>query len=282
MSVTVRRLDEGAENWHGPTGGKPDGYCLNAEIQYLVTGAKNRGEAIAGVLAEAPDEYNGVPLHEVRFDAWQHDTATIVAVYQRSDGSAAGGSDDDEPMLNYDCGGGTRHVVQAINQTKVYPSNDTTDDAGGMIGWNGKSGSEAEFAGVDMPAANMRLGYTKTVSVHKLASVEYMKTVAACVGKVNATPFRGWDVGELMFLGTSYSTPMRGAGRISVTFNFQANPNQTNATVAGHSVGAKKGFQYLWSRSKTKNNTSGKPVIDIEGIYRSDVVEVADFSRLGI
>jgi hypothetical protein len=280
MSVTIKRLDEGTESWHAPTDARPSGYCQNAEIPYLVMGAGNRAAAIAAVIAEAPDNYNGTPLQEVRFDEWSSDVATVAAVYQQKSGGAAGGGDDDEPMLNYDCGGGTVHVVQAISQTRVYGG--STDDAGGMIGWNGKGGSEADFAGVDIPCGEMRLGYTKSMRISQLTNVTYMKTVAACVGRINSATWRGWEPGELMFLGCSYSTPLRGSERISVTFNFKAQRNESNAVVGGHSVGSKKGFEYLWSRSNAVTETNGTPANNIVAIYKSVVCKEADFSVLGI
>lgn len=281
MSIIVRRLDDAAETWHAPTYKKPDGYCQNTEIPYMVSGAANRAEAIAAVIAEAPPEYNGVPLETVRFDDWQGDTATVTASYASDDGtSSTGDDDDDEATLSYDCGGGTKHMTHAYYQSRVYGGD--TDDAGGMIGWNGKSGSEAEFSGVDVPCADMRLTYTKVMSRSKVTSVSYMKTVGHLTGMVNNDTFKGWAAGELMFLGCSFSASLKGRDKITVSFNFRAMPNEDNCVVAGKNVGSKKGFEYMWARSETEADSDGKPKVDVKGIYKSGVCLRTNFHKLGI
>ncbi len=279
--ITVKRLDDAGETWHAPTDTRPDGYLESGDIPYLVMGAKNRIDAIAAVMRQTPETYNGVALRQVRFDGWDGaGAATVSAVYNRVTGYADG-DEDEEPVMSYDCGGGTKHMTHAYAQTRVYGGD--VDDADGMIGWNGKPGAEAEYEGVDVPCADMRLTLTKRMKVSKATSTSFMKTSADIVGKVNADAYRGWEPGELMFLGCSYSTPLKGARYVTVAFNFRAMRNERDCTVAGHKVGSKEGFDYMWARSETvADEDTGKMVNRVAGIFKSSVCLRENFSKLGI
>lgn len=273
--MQVKRLQDGSETW------STDGNCTSAEIKYLILDATSKREAIQAVLLAAPEQYGGLPLKEVRFESYENGNIELSAVYAREEsGSGGDGDESEEATESFDCGGGTKHMTHAISQSKVYGG--TSDDAGGGIGWNGKSGSEAEFSGVDVPCADMRESYTKTISRSKATSTAYKKRVAELVGKVNSTSFKGWDAGEVMFLGCSYSTPSRGAKKVTVTYNFRIIPNESNAVVAGKNCGSKKGFEYLWARSEVKNSGENTPQVEVSGIYKSVVCESGNFSALGL
>ena len=83
-----------------------------------------------------------------------------------------------------------------------------------------------------------------------------------------------------MFLGVSYSTPAKKASKVTVTFNFAIQPNESNVKIGGHSV-SKKGFEYAWAISKSVA-AGGAPKIEVEGIYVDQVCEYASFSALGL
>ena len=280
MTMQIKRTTGGSETW------SRYGRCTAAEIKYLVLSPTSKRAAIQGVIAAAPTAYgenNELPLKEFRFDGYVGEgDIEITAVYAETESSDIPDGDDEEATMSFDCGSGTKHVTNAIKQTKVYPSGSTKDDAGGGIGWNGKMGSEAEFAGVDVPTADMHEVYTKYIRTSRLTTA-YKRVLCELYGKVNSKAFKGWDPGEAMFCGASYSSPIDGRAKVLVTFNFRIIPNEKNAKVSGISVGSKKGWEYLWARSKTENDTAtNTPKVVTQGIYKSEVVEYADFSRLGI
>ena len=276
MAMQVKRLQDGSETWSKKTGA-----CSSAEVKYLVLGATSKDTAVQAVLTGAPTTYGGLPLKEVRVDSYENGNLEAAAVYAEEESSSGGDEDDgEEATESFDCGGGTKHMTHAISQSRVYGG--SGDDAGGGIGWNGKSGSEAEFSGVDVPCADMRESYTKTISRSKATSTSYKKRVAELVGKVNSASFKGWAAGEVMFLGCSYSTPSRGAKKVTVTYNFRIMPNESGCKVAGKSCGSKKGFEYLWARSETVQGSDGKPAVEVKSIYKSVVCESGNFSALGL
>ena len=257
-----------------------NGKYKSVEIRYIVFEAADEDTALTAVLGVAAKELNDLPLDSIEIDERCGDqTFKINALYKTEDTSSSGGGDDDnddeDPTISFDCGGGSKHLLYSLAQKKVFGDK----DPGGAIGWNGKTGDDCEITGVDIPTAQLRETYTVQMRVSKL-STSYKKKVAALVGKVNSGTFKGWSAGEVMFLGMSYSTPAKKAKKVTVTFNFAIQPNESKVKVGGKSV-SKKGFEYVWAISKTVAN-NGTPKMQVEGIYVDQVCEYASFSSLGL
>lgn len=254
---------------------KNGGYT-SAEIPYIVFDVADEDEALAAVLAEAPKTCNDLPLDSIEIDSRDNDaTYQVNAIYKAESTSSSDGDEEAEPTVSFDCGGGTKHMTHSLKQTRAFG----TKDAGGAIGWNGKSGSEMEISGVDIPTAQLREAYTRVMKLSRITT-SFKRNVAALVGKVNSGPFKGWSAGEVMFLGMSYSSPAKSSTKVTVTFNFSVQPNETDAKVCGKSV-SKKGFEYVWALSKTSAE-SGVPKAEVEAIYVEQVCEYASFSALGL
>lgn len=256
-----------------------NGKYTSIEVQYLVFGVSSEEDALSAVHDKAPAESKGLPLDSIEIDTREtNDTFRVNAIYREEEvdvGDSGGDDDDETPTESFDCGGGTKHLLYSFGQKKVYGDK----DAGGAIGWNGKSGDDCEIAGVDVPTAQLRETYTKPMRVSKLTTA-FKRKVAALVGKVNSGSFKGWNAGEVLFLGMSYSTPAKKAKKVTVTFNFAIQPNESGVKIAGRSV-TKKGFEYVWAISKTVAS-SGTPKLEVEGIYVDQVCEYASFSGLGL
>ena len=255
------------------------GNYTSIEVQYLVFGVTTEEEALTAVHGKAPAESKGLPLDSIEIDTREtNDTFRVNAIYREEEvevGDSGGDDDDETPTESFDCGGGTKHLLYSFGQRKVYGDK----DAGGAIGWNGKSGDDCEIAGVDVPTAQLRETYTKPMKISKLTTA-FKRKVAALVGKVNSGSFKGWNAGEVLFLGMSYSTPAKKAKKVTVSFNFAIQPNESGVKIAGRSV-TKKGFEYVWAISKTVAS-SGTPKLEVEGIYVDQVCEYASFSGLGL
>lgn len=256
-----------------------DGNYTSVEIPYIVFEVEDEDAALTAVLAAAPQTCHELPLDSIEIDERENDTTFKVnAIYRDEEEESSDDSDDEDdedPTVSFDCGGGSKHLLYSLSQKKAFGEK----DAGGAIGWNGKSGDDCEISGVDIPTAQLRETYTKSMKVSRLTT-GFKRNVAALVGKVNSGSFKGWSAGEVMFLGMSYSTPSKKATTVTVTFNFSIQPNETDAKVGGKSVG-KKGFEYVWAISKT-SASDGTPKVEVEGVYVDQVCEYASFSALGL
>jgi hypothetical protein len=151
-------------------------------------------------------------------------------------------------------------------------------NAGKFIGWNGKTGSDMQISGVDVPFAQPRETYTKKMTMAQLTT-SFKRKVANMVGSVNSTKWKGWEAGEAMFLGCSFS----GASgeNIDVTFNFAIQVNETTKIADGVPEISKKGHVYLWTLKDTKMG-AGTVDVDVKAVFAAQVVPFANFSDLGL
>ena len=268
---------------------------------HVVRGASNELEACTAAYAKTPDfiyDVDGVkkiPKLQARVNEKCGDSIWKIAVeYGFTTGSSPTSDDDDAngddvPEVSFQCSPTTIHVVQPIDQECVFrrsglPEISHADAKQIPIGWNGKHGPASEAVGVDIPAGELRETYTKIISVDTARSWQWRRKMALCQGKVNLFEFKGWERGEVLFLGCNYSTPLRGVDKVKVSFEFLIRLNETNPKIAGKSFddgGGLYGHQYAWV--VTSDAVSGNAVTKVvDYIFRSDVIEAIDFDQLGV
>ena len=173
--------------------------------------------------------------------------------------------------FEFDIGGGTQHITQAL-ATTAYPS--TLPDHEGAIGVT----SDGEVTGADIYTPEM--SFVETYYFQELSNAQ-KRAMVLLKSHVNNAPFKGWEAGEVLFVGATarrqdnrFSTPW------SVTYRFAV---QHNAIV---DVGAvegipKLGWQLLDIRHRqVAGSTSMLRVA--EGAYVHTVYAFGDFSLLGI
>ena len=257
-----------------------DGSLRSAEVVYIVTNAANEDAALAAVHEHAATSYRGVPLSYIEISARDNATTYHVnAVYEFST-SGGGGSDgdDDTPTMSFECSAGTEHITRSLKQ-RHWGSR----DAGGLIGWNGKSGADMQVSGVDVPAAQMRLTFTRWMRYSEVIDTKFMRKLNSVFRCVNRDTFKGWNPGEVMFLGGSFVTPLKHSAKVQVTFNFavQLNEKKTVKVDGQDRTIEKAGFEYIWVIPKT-DIQGGKLVSEIDDLYCEAIFEAKDFSILGL
>ncbi len=278
MAMMLNRTQEGSETWN------KDGKPTEFEIRYFVTDPTDKTSAMRAVFDDAPVNYGELAKSGVRFENYDDDGNMEISVLYADDGSVSLDDDDDddedEAVLNFNCSGGTKHLVHAISQKKVYPTS-SSDDSGGAIGWNGKTGKDMEITGIDVPTGQLSESYSKKMRMRKITTAK-RRAWNSLVGKVNKSAFKGWAPGEVMFLGCSFSGSENSSSKITVQFDFKVQENESSAKVNNISCGAKKGFDAIWSMPDSKKNNDGKPEAKVKGIYIATVCKTADFRILGI
>lgn len=288
MSVTVTQAWDGVDLQLEKGSGSNE--SSSATVYYIVSGAADETTACSACYGNAPDTYAGIDKKSVSVSERLTDTSWKIEVHYGSESSSGGGGntgdEDDEPTVNFDCSAGTKHMTQAIAQTCVYAGSgekkDSSDVAAAIpIGWNGKDGSESEASGVDVSIGELRETYTKTFSRSKVTGTAWKRKVAELVGKVNSGSFKGWSAGEVQFLGCSYSAPLSGSKKVNVSFHFAIRLNESKATIAGESIGAKKGFEYIWALTDDEVQ-DGQRVRKVKKVYKAEVCETDGFGGLGI
>lgn len=290
--MEIRRTTEGSETWNS------DCEVTSAEIKYLVIDPTSKKDAMQACFDDAPghiDSSDDSSLEKsgVRFDSISGDGCYEISVLYEEESASGdysyrGARDTDYiSSCNFDCGGGTRHITHSEEQETI----DGDIDPGGVIGWNGKYGSESQIAGVDIPAAQMRESYTRILPASKL-TIAFKRKVAGMVGKVNSTVFKGWEAGEVMFLGCTYNIEFKKNKKersddktdlVSVTYNFAIHANEDSFTLNYKTyTRKKKGFEYVWAISETVVNENNPPSLEVKGIFIDKICEEADFNELGL
>ena len=271
-ACNVLWTQEGTETWDNT------GNVTQFDLKCYVIGDVCKRSAMQAVWENSPDTYENLPRYNIKFDGYDEDkNAEFTVSYQKSTSSGSQQqTDDDAVEISFSTGGGTKHVVQAISQRCVFGN----DPANTLIGWNGKNGEDVEYAGVDVPDANIQLTLTVKRKMSDLGT-NWQRSIAAVTGKVNSKTFRGWKAGEVLFEGVSLSGK-ENDDNISVSYNFSIRRNETNVKIAVDSVGnavtaSAKGFEYAWAVTKF---VAGKNVI--QSAFVSQVIETADFSVLGV
>lgn len=252
--------------------------CYIVELDCKEGGANAEIDVLLAVKNYVETSMQNLPLESIEIESRESGSIYRANVtYAQPSGGSGGSSNtsnDDEPTVSFDCGGGTRHVDYSLNQQHLKGEL----EAGGLINWNGKTGSEMDVKGVDVPTAQLRKTYTRNMRLSELTS-KYERQLAALVGKVNKKKWKGWEPGEVMFLGCSYSG--KKTEKISVSFNFSIQPNENSAEIADVKF-SKKGFEFVWGIKKTMTTESGHPQAVITDLYVDQVVDYADFSILGV
>ncbi|MDR1611881.1 MAG: hypothetical protein LBT97_03750 [Planctomycetota bacterium] len=267
MAVTVT---EKFESRHLTTGEN-----ATLELAFNVFGTDDEAQAKQAVLAASPETYGssrdqpylrrqGVQLEPEGPQLWN------ATVRYDSNWDAPVWAED---SFEFDTTGGTQHITQSLSTVTSYGR------APNCYGAIGVSQSAVEGVDIVVPVFN----FSET---HHFSSISwsYRHVIAGLTGKVNYYSFRGFDRGEVLFLGASgsrrdsySSTPWE------VTFRFAAQQNRTNIQV-GNITGIRKwGWEYMWVRYEPADDYNTKTRIKRPvGVYIEKVYELASFAGLGI
>lgn len=183
-------------------------------------------------------------------------------------------------LYSFEITGGTQHITQSLETVGSYHRDDVsegyfTPTFGGAIGVNGDS-----IDGTDIVIPQFSFSEEHNF-VLSLITKEYKKNLARLVGKVNNATWRGFEAGEVLFMGASGS--LRSQEAFSISFKFMASENATELTVGEITGIAKKGWEYLWVRYEERKDEAAHTLVKspanvfIEKVYRD-----GDFSQLGI
>ncbi|GEM_PF-3058693 len=150
----------------------------------------------------------------------------------------------------------------------------TPRNYGGLIGV-----TDDGVEGVDIDTAVST--FTESVYFYPwFLTSNYVAFLARAYGRVNNAPFRGFDVGEVRFLGASGGC-RRGDKAVELTFKFAVSPNATNIRIGNIYIPYKYGWDYLWVRWADMKYNGVTVKVPIEA-YVEQVYYGMNFGMLGI
>lgn len=165
----------------------------------------------------------------------------------------------------------TQHIQKALAQ-KHYP--DTAMAVANMIGVD----SDGKIAGVDIYVPKPTY---KERRIFDNLDAGYWALLTTSAGKVNNTPWKLWQIAEVLFLGAVAS--QRGRGRWRVEYNFTISLSVTKDY--GGSIGTviKPGWYYLWLEQAKAASSDGKTITyKPAAVHVAQVYEEIQFSVLGL
>jgi hypothetical protein len=200
--------------------------------------------------------------------AWQ-----VTISYEK--GGAEDGTEPLKRARSFDTTGGTQHLTQAYAESRFGAGAPDQKKAIGVDS-NGVNG-------VDVVVPQLQWQESYDVPNAYVTSA-WIRGVAGVTGTTNNASFRGFEAGEVLFVGCSGSQEwddQKGRGPWSLSFRFVASKNVTGETIGDITGVAKKGHEYLWVRYEDAVDSSTllkKP----KAVYVNQVYRPADFSALGI
>jgi hypothetical protein len=234
------------------------------ELTYDVRGTDDETAVQTLLLSTAPSTYQGLELESVEAEPIGNKNWKARARYVRVN--------DNE--YTFDTGGGTAHVTQSITTINRYGIGAATaPDFEGAIGV-----TEDRVEGVDIPAPQYQFSETHYFAAATVTDA-YKLALFGLTGRVNNATFRGFAAGECLFLGASGAK--RGDERWGITFRFSCQPNQTGLSIGSISGVAKKGWEYLWIRYQTYEDSTARSLVQRPvAAYVEQVFYPGDFTGL--
>lgn len=201
-------------------------------------------------------------------NAWQ-----VQVTYEKE-----GANDGESPLKrsrSFDTTGGTQHMTQAFEESR-YGTDAVDQKKAIAVDSNGVNG-------VDVIVPQLQWQETYEVPDAYVTSA-WIRGVAGVTGTTNNATFRGFERGEVLFVGCTGShewDEQKGNGPWSLSFRFIASKNVTNETVGDITGISKRGHEYLWVRYE-EDVTGSQLLKKPKAVYVNRVYRESDFSLLGI
>lgn len=269
MAITVE------EKFGSPV--STSGQQASAELQYVVKGTDDDIAARAAVESTAPASYLGLAQTAIRIEPDGPELWTAeVSFGTLSFGAPQSG----EPTFSFDTGGGTQHITQSRATVAAYaPAGATAPDFKGAIGVTADS-----VEGVDIVVPVFSFTETHVIADATVTDA-YKRTLMLATGKVNTDTFRGFNPGEVLFMGAAGTKrgEAGGAGEWEITFRFAVSPNETGLSVGAITGIDKKGWEYLWVRYEDAEDGVASAIVKRPvAAYIERVYPETAFSALGL
>lgn len=274
-----------------------------ADVSYIVFDADDEAAAIAYVLANAPTDYEGIPLTDMSTADRLSERSWVVTVKfstkpgdQKKEAKTAGGT---EPVLgeNYEiefsaeCA--TETITKSLETLQVVMTSETLTNSKGEtvtptqtdFGGNIQDDGE-EVKGCEFPPPPQfqwtETHYIKNESVND----EYVRTLEEMLGMVNDETFRQREPGCVLF--RRFSGKRKDTKSYAFAFTFEFRRATVNKTLPSdelpHFVGVNAdGYDFIWfSRMKIVRENE-KRITQVAVQLNVEKVAVrGDFTELGI
>ena len=252
-----------------------DGSSTSATVPYFVFDATDEATALDFARKNTDTYFSGMSRQSIDIDDRINENTFKVTVKYQSDSRSLDSEDNEpEPTFSFDTGGATMHLTQSLETMGSYP--DDAPDYGGAIGYDGEN-----VNGVDVVQPVMNFSETHYFKQSRVTTT-FKRTIARLTGTVNSDSFRGYEAGEILFLGASGT--LRGKSKSAlweINYRFSVSPTKENFDVGDIGITRKSGWDYLWVRYSDKPE-DGEVLKKPSAAYVEKVYERETFASLGL
>lgn len=263
------------------------GKSPSAVVEYVVKDTPDWEEAYDLTVAAAPGLFMfaggslGIPRVNIKIEEEAGDVWKAIVEYgsieppQSTEAPPPGPSSE----FSFDTTGATQRITQAISTlfSGQPPGLPPAPDVLNAIGV-----TDDGVEGVDVP--DQKYDWEEMFYFPRSAVTQaYRLTIANLTGLVNASAFRGFAAGEVLFRGAKGGT--RTQGDVAITFAFSRSKNRSPGfSFAGVTIPVeKKGWNYIWAMYEKRDDTAAKKLVNkTRAVYLNKVIEEGDFSLLQI
>lgn len=255
-------IDETPNSREFTTGATPSGRRF-----YTVHGTLDDATVRALVAALAPAEWANLYRQNMTARPKAYDSWEVEVPYgprKREQGQSEWSFSISTTMVH------TTHSLETV--AEYVPEGEDPEDFGQAINLVGE-GDDEQIEGVDVPSADLTWQETLYLPIAQFTPA-YFNLLYQTVAKANASAFRIFGEQEVLLDGISGGPA---GDMVALTFQFKASESKTGLSIGDIAGIAKKGWEYLWVRSKASDGSLQPAQVNIE-----KVIETADYSALGI
>lgn len=180
-------------------------------------------------------------------------------------------------VFSFEIAGSTQKITQSLETVNRYAR--PTKTAPNFRGAIGVTKDSVEGTDIFIPS------YTWNETVYQpwnVVNETYRKMVFSICGTTNNAGFRGFEAGEVLFLGAS-GTIRQSEVDWEVNYRFVASPNITGLTIGDIEGIEKKGHEYLWVRFEDEEDDDAKTLVKVpSSVHIERVYEPGNYSDLQI
>jgi hypothetical protein len=221
----------------------------SGKLQRKVIGAASAVDAVIAVRA-ATNALESTPFgilarSDIKVTHIAHDHYDVDVPYSKIS------NEPGEVSWDFDTTGATVHITNSKEEVGRFPPNDAPDQKG-VIGVDGD-----QIHGTDIVIPALKMNYTFRHPEGEMTEA-HARFLASITGTTNSTAFRGFDAGEVLFLGARGSDGT--IAEASVTYQFAMSQNVTAAnslTFGDISNIVKKGHEVAWVKHMETTETGG-------------------------
>ena len=244
-------------------------------MNWIVLGTSSNSEAVAAVRATHAGDLWGVGSSKCHRQGNRPENLGMpseVWCSQTAQGRASTSLHSTRP-------GGHQKITQSLETVHKYaPSGKTAADHKGAIGVTDHG---VEGCDIIVPKFSWTETWQLPIADYGWA---YSQVLKAATGRVNASEFRGFPAGQVLFKGGKGSASSKDPTLIEISYAFDQSDDVTAQTIGDITGIAKTGWQYLWVQiRRDRHDATAKDYVRRpKSVYVERVYDSVAFATLGI